>query len=134
MKILKILTFFLSIVSGLITPILPAMLSLGVLVFADLVTGIWKAKKIGEPITSKKMAGTIKKLTIYFLLLICAHQIDLTVFGMFPKLQRVMQLCAGFISMREFKSLAENAGEILGMPLWQYLREKLNIKNDNPTP
>lgn len=121
------LYIYLSIV---FTPIVPTLLWLGFFVFADTFTGVWKAKKKGEAITSKAFSQTITKILLYFLAVICSQVID-TQFLAFEWLPAsVTQLVAGFIAFIEFKSVIENVSEILGVPLWQYIKSKINRKTD----
>ena len=56
----KILTLI-SICLAFFLPISGILLMIGVLIVIDTVTGIWKAKKIGEKITSRRLSAIISK-------------------------------------------------------------------------
>ena len=59
-----------------ISPIQLTLLAVGMFIIADTVLGIWKAKKIGQKITSKRMADVITKMLIYQLVVITFYCID----------------------------------------------------------
>lgn len=107
------------------TPIAPAILWLGFFIFVDLITGIWKARKAKEEIHSRKLSQTASKATLYFLFIICAHVIDsqFLVIQWLPA--KVAQLVAGYLALVEFKSIAENISSLLGMPIWDYIKERV---------
>lgn len=111
----------------LFTPVVPAIIWLGVLMFFDLVTGLIKAKKTGEPIHSSKLKNSATKALLYFIAVICSHIIDTQFLNAVEWLPaKTAQLCAGFLAVVEFKSLIENISSILGVPLLQYLKDKIN--------
>ena len=56
----KILTLI-SICLAFFLPISGILLMIGVLIVIDTVAGIWKAKKIGEKITSRRLSAIISK-------------------------------------------------------------------------
>jgi len=49
---------------------------IGVLILIDTMTGIWKAKKLGEKITSRKLSSIISKLALYEVTVIMFFLID----------------------------------------------------------
>lgn len=122
-KLLKLFAY-LSIV---FTPIVPALIWLGFFIFCDLVTGIWKAKKLGERIHSKKLGNTVTKVVMYFLVVICSHVLDTELLKV-PFLPfTITQAAIGFVSVTEFKSIMENISSILGMDVLKYLRSKVDL-------
>lgn len=114
------------------TPIVPTLLWLGFFVFADTFTGVWKAKKKGEAITSKAFSKTVTKVMLYFLTIIMCHVIDTQFLNVSWLPASVLQLVAGFIAFIEFKSVMENVSDILGVPLWSWIKQKLNRTEDKP--
>lgn len=120
----KLLIFY---IGAVLTPVAPAILWLGVLIFLDLITGILKAQKLKEEIHSSKLKNTATKALLYFIAVIAGHIIDtqfLTVVEWLPA--KTAQLIAGFLAVVEFKSLIENISTILGMPILQFLKDYLN--------
>lgn len=126
-KYLKLLTYF----TVMFMPVVPAIMWLGAFVAIDFLTGLWKAKKLKEPIQSKKMANSITKVVMYFLAIICSRVMETQFLpvGLLPF--TITQACIGFISVIEFKSIMENISTILEMPLWAFIKEKLNGMRDN---
>ena len=74
----------------------------------DMVSGINKAKKIGQEITSRKMGGTFTKAWDYFAPFTCLTLLDLlaSIILPFPFFSLV---CAGVCVYREFKSIREKS-------------------------
>ena len=111
---------------SVITPLYHVMLWLGILILFDLITGIIKAYKGGEKITSARMKDTAIKVLLYFILVLSAHLID-TQFLTFDFLPaKAAQIAAGFLAVIEVKSIFENARGILGVSIFQYIKEKIN--------
>jgi len=65
-----------SICFAFFLPISGILLMIGVLICIDTITGIWKAKKIGEKITSRKLSAIISKLALYEVTVIMFFLID----------------------------------------------------------
>lgn len=74
----------------------------------DMFSGINKAKKIGQEITSRKMGGTFTKAWDYFAPFTCLTLLDLlaSIISPFPFFSLV---CAGVCVYREFKSIREKS-------------------------
>lgn len=74
----------------------------------DMFSGINKAKKIGQEITSRKMGGTFTKAWDYFAPFTCLTLLDLlaSIILPFPFFSLV---CAGVCVYREFKSIREKS-------------------------
>ncbi len=65
-----------SICLAFFIPISGILLMIGVLIIFDTVAGIWKAKKLGEKITSRRLSAIISKLALYELTVIMFFLID----------------------------------------------------------
>jgi phage-related holin len=65
-----------SICFAFFLPISGILLMIGVLIAIDTFTGIWKAKKLKEKITSRKLSGIISKLALYEITVIMFFLID----------------------------------------------------------
>lgn len=102
-------------------PIYAALIGIGVLIFADVITGIKAAKKRGERIHSRKMSTTINKMIFYALAVILSRVMEVSFMPWLP----IAQLTAGYIAVVEFKSNMENIAEITGIDIWNFLKDKL---------
>ena len=109
---------------AMLAPIYPLMGAVGVLIAADLVTGILAARKRGEAITSRAMSRTITKALVYQLAVISAFALEGLV-GL-----PVAKLIAAVIGLVEFKSLAENVKAITGVDLKQVIAKISSQKRE----
>jgi hypothetical protein len=112
---------------------------IGVLICIDTITGIWKAKKLGEKITSRKLSSIISKLALYEVTVIMFFLIDrfilndimLTFFSVPFMLTKIVALV---LSSIEVMSINENYKVVKGIDLWSALKNLLarsaEIKND----
>jgi len=100
---------------------------IGVLISIDTITGIWKAKKIGDKITSRKLSSIISKLALYEVTVIMFFLIDqfilndiiLTFFTVPFMLTKVVALVLASI---EVMSINENYKVVKGIDLWQSMK------------
>jgi phage-related holin len=65
-----------SIIFAFFLPISGILIMIGVLIAIDTFTGIWKANKLKEKITSRKLSGIISKLALYEITVIMFFLID----------------------------------------------------------
>ncbi len=134
----KILTLI-SICFAFFLPISGILLMIGVLICIDTFTGIWKAKKLGEKITSRKLSSIISKLALYEVTVIMFFLIDrfilndiiLTFFSVPFMLTKVVALV---LSSIEVMSINESYKQVKNIDLWSVLKNLLarsaEIKND----
>lgn len=112
-----------------LAPIHTILVSVGVMILADLLTGIWAAKIKGESITSAAMRRTISKILVYQTSVITGFLLETYLLsGIFP----VAKLVAGVIGLVEFKSILENGNKILGQDIFKAVLQKLGSDNDKP--
>lgn len=109
-----------------LAPIHAVIVTVGILIFADLATGIWAAKKRGDEISSARMRDSITKMLVYQTVIITGFLVETYLIG---GLVPVVKLVAAVIGMVELKSLIENANQILGQDLFKVLLSKLGSKN-----
>ena len=115
-----------------LAPIHPVMLSVGFLILADLITGMWAAKKRGEKISSAAMRRTISKMFIYQMAVIGGFVLETYLLG---GLLPVSKIVAGVIGLVEFKSMLENSGQIVGGDIFKMILKKIGSENDKlPEP
>ena len=115
-----------SICFAFFLPISGILLMIGVLIVIDTITGIWKAKKLGEKITSRKLSSIISKLALYEVTVIMFFLIDkfilndiiLTFFSVEFMLTKVVALVLASV---EVISINENIKVIStkNLDLWQ---------------
>jgi hypothetical protein len=97
---------------------------IAVLISIDTITGIWKAKKIGEKITSRKLSAIISKLALYEVTVIMFFLIDqfilndiiLTFFSVPFMLTKIVSLVLASI---EVMSINESYKQVYHLDLWQ---------------
>ena len=66
----------LAVVGAFFLPISGILFLIGFAILLDTITGIWKAKKLGLPITSRKLSAVISKLFLYEIAVIGFYLID----------------------------------------------------------
>ena len=122
----KLLTLI-SICFAFFLPISGILIMIGVLIAIDTFTGIWKANKLNEKITSRKLSSIISKLALYEVTVIMFFLIDkfilndiiLTFFSVPFMLTKVTALVLASI---EVMSINENYKIVKGIDLWQSMK------------
>ena len=116
-----------SICLAFFIPISGILLMIGILIAIDTFTGIWKANKLEEKITSRKLSSIISKLALYEVTVIMFFLIDqfilndilLTFFSVPFMLTKVVALV---LSSIEIMSINENYKVVKGIDLWQSMK------------
>jgi len=120
-------------------PITGMVLAVGFAIFLDTVTGIWKSRKNGVPIRSRRLSAVISKMFLYQLTIILFFLIDWFILNDILKsifttellLTKVLSLV--LISI-EVVSINENYKAVRGIDLWASLKKLLSrakeLKND----
>jgi hypothetical protein len=111
------------IVGAFLAPIGGILLTVGLSIFADTIVGIWKAKKLKEKITSRKLSQIISKMLLYQATVILFYLIDyyilnaiiMTFFTVPLMLTKVIALTLASI---EIYSIDENIKAVKGTGLW----------------
>jgi hypothetical protein len=112
---------------AVLAPIKAILITVGILIFADLLTGMWAAVKRKEPISSAAMRRTVSKMLVYHLCIISGFLVETFLLA---EIIPVTKLIAGVIGLIELKSLLENANIILGKDLFKEVLARLGSKND----
>lgn len=110
-----------------LAPIHTFMIAVGVLITFDLISGIWRAIKKGERVTSKGFRRTITKMVAYQAAVITAFLLESVFIG---DLIPVVRIVSGFIAITECKSIYENLSIISGLDFWTLIKEQLNSQSD----
>jgi hypothetical protein len=117
----------LAVVSAFFLPIIGILFLIGFSILVDTITGIWKAKKLGIPITSRRLSAIISKLMLYEVAVILFYLIDrfilndiiLTFFSVPLMLTKILALVLVSI---EVMSISENYKAVKGIDLWQAMK------------
>ncbi len=114
-------------IGAALAPIKMVMITVGFLILADLITGIWAAHKRGEKISSAVMRRTISKMFAYQMSVVGGFLLETYILGgSIP----VSKIVAGVIGMVEFKSVLENSNVIVGDDVFAMILKKLGSEND----
>lgn len=114
-------------IAAVLAPIKMLMISVGFLIIADLITGIWAAKKRSESIKSAAMRRTISKILIYQLAVISGFLVEKY---MLEELIPISKIVASVIGLVELKSILENSNYILGYDIFKSVINRLGSEND----
>jgi hypothetical protein len=128
-----------AVVGSFFLPISGILFLIGFAIFVDTLTGIWKAKKLGVPITSRGLSAIVSKLFLYEVAVILTYLIDkfilndiiLQFFSVPLMLTKVLSLVLVSI---EAISISENYKAVKGIDIWSALKNLLQrskeIKKD----
>lgn len=111
-------------------PIKELMLSIGFLVGADMVIGIWKALKLKQRIRSRRMSDTITKLLLYQIAIMSGFLIETFIIS---ELIPITKLVATVIAVIEFKSIIESIESVTGKDLWSKIKAIVGRKSEDIT-
>ena len=108
-------------------PIKELMLTIGFLVGADMVVGIWKALKLKQRIRSRRMSDTITKLLLYQIAIMSGFLIETFIIS---ELIPITKLVATVIAVIEFKSIIESIESVTGKDLWSKIKTIIGRKSE----
>ena len=119
-----------SIITAFFLPISGILFLVGFLILIDTITGIWKAKKLKQPITSRKLSAIVSKLALYecaVIMLFCIDFwiLDAIVLKFFSVPLMVTKITALTLCSIELISISENYKVIYGINIWQSLKNLL---------
>ena len=128
-----------AVVGSFFLPISGILFLIGFAIFVDTLTGIWKSKKLGLPITSRKLSAIVSKLFLYEVAVIGFYLIDkfilndiiLQFFSVPLMLTKILSLVLCSI---EVISISENYKAVKGIDIWSAFKNLLQrskeIKKD----
>ena len=119
-----------SIITAFFLPISGILFLVGFLILIDTITGIWKAKKLKQPITSRKLSAIVSKLALYecaVIMLFCIDFwiLDAIVLKFFSVPLMVTKITALTLCSIELISISENYKVIYGLNIWESLKNLL---------
>lgn len=123
----KIFTLILAWLVAFFTPIQWYIAGIGFLVFADFVTGIMKAVKVKEKITSQRMYKTVPKYIGYALGIITAHIMTIL---FIPAQLEAVRVVGGLFAFMEIVSIDENFKALYGRTVFGKIIDFLNPKKE----
>jgi hypothetical protein len=117
----------LAVVGAFFLPISGILFLVGFAIMVDTLTGLWKAKKLKIPITSKKLSSVISKMMLYETAVIGFYLIDfwilndiiLKFFSVPLMLTKILSLVLVSI---EVMSINENYKAVKGIDIWQGMK------------
>lgn len=138
--LLKIkLSSFFAIIAAFLLPIKFILLTVGFAIVADTTIGIFRAKKKGEKITSRKLSQVVSKMFLYngaVILFFCMEQYILADFiALFVDIHLFLtKLVGALLVFIEVQSINESIESLTGKGIWDRLKEMITraklIKED----
>ena len=114
---------------SIFTPVIPMLLTIGALIVVDFLVGLYRAFKMKEQITSRKMGNTISKMFLYQLTIISLFLFETYILvGILP----VTKIGAALISITELKSIDESVEKMTGVGVFKKL-VKIIRRGDSET-
>ena len=110
------------VLAALLAPVRPVIIATTCLVFADLVTGLMRAKKCGEPITAWGLRRTLVKTAVYLASIILGFVTETWLMGGFLPVTKII---SGAIGVVELKSCLENLSQISGRDVLKVAIDKI---------
>lgn len=121
------ITQLLTVIGAFFLPISGILFLIGFAIVVDTITGIWKARKLKIPITSRKLSTIISKMMLYEVAVIGFYLIDfwilndiiLKFFSVPLMLTKILSLILVSI---EVMSINENYKAVKGIDIWQGMK------------
>ena len=125
----------LAVLATLFAPIMGIMITIGVAIVADTVIGIWKAKKLKERISSRKLSQVISKLLLYEATIVLFFLIDTFMLGdilmhFFSIENLLTKVVALVLTSVEVFSMDENYRAVKKYGLWHAFKQLVGRAKD----
>ena len=112
---------------GVFAPIKGIIITVGIVIVVDLITGILAARKRGEKITSSAIRRTVSKILIYQTAILTGFLIETY---LTQDLVPITKIVASIIGIVEGKSVFENLNAVSDNKLFSEVLKKLGSVND----
>ncbi len=119
-----------AIIISFLAPIQTIILTVGACIFADTFMGVWRAKKQGQQITSRRLSNIVSKMVLYQAAIILFFLIEkfilvdfITLFTAIPFFLTKLVACT--LCFIECKSINENYEMISGISLFGKFKDML---------
>ena len=121
-------TRLLMIISAFLAPITGIMVTVGVCILADTVMGIWKAKKLKQEVTSRKLSQIISKMFLYQMTVMLIFAVDTFIVNdiiqqFFTVPLFATKVVALTLISIELFSIDENFKAVKKKGFWDYFKE-----------
>jgi hypothetical protein len=120
-----ILAMILAVVA-FVAPIHTLIIAIGILLSADFVTGVARAIKRGDKVSSRKMRRSIYKALGYQLAVLSGFAFELLMPGVLP----FAKLIAAAVGLVEFKSILENVTAMTGVSFKDVIEKASQSRED----
>ena len=126
---LKISSIF-AVIAAFLLPIKAIMITVGLAILADTVVGIYKSKKKGEKITSRKLSQVVSKMFLYqgaIVLFFCIEKFILVDFiVLFTGIPLFLtKLVGALMVFIEVQSISESIESLTGKSIWVRIKEMI---------
>ena len=126
-KIKLNLSKLMAIIFSFFLPIVGILILIGAAVLLDTITGIYKSRKLKQPITSRKLSAIMSKILLYEATVILFYLIDYflvndIVYSFFSIEMLVTKVLALTLVSIEVVSINENYRAIYGKDIWTALK------------
>jgi hypothetical protein len=126
-------------IAAFLVPIQGIMITVGVCIIADTMMGVWKAKKLKQTITSRKLSQIISKMFLYQATIVLIFAVDKFILdGIIQQFFTVPLLATKIVALTlisiELFSIDENWRAVKKKGFWDYFKELTarakDIKNE----
>lgn len=112
----NIFTSFLVSLVAIFSPVVPILLTVGFLITLDFFVGIYRAYKLKEKITSRKMGNTISKMFLYQAMILSIFLLETYIV---TDILPLTKIAAALIATVEIKSIDESIEKMTGVGIWK---------------
>jgi len=110
------LIYLLISLTAVFTPVLPLLLTVGFLIAADFFVGLYKAYKLKQEITSRKLGHTVSKMLLYQVTILSLFLFETFILD---SVLPITKIGAGLIAVVEIKSISESVEIMTGLSIWK---------------
>lgn len=124
-----------AVLATLFAPIAGIMITIGVAILADTVLGIWKTKKLGQPLTSRRFSRLITKILVYESAIILFFLVDKYMLGdilaYFVSIEFLLTKIVGLVlASIEIFSIDENYKTVKGFGIFDAFKRLIAKAKD----
>lgn len=135
-KISIYITQIMAVLLTFISPISGVLMAVGAFIFLDTIIGVWKAKKIKQKVTSRRLSSVVNKMLVYQLTVITffilGHFIVNDIVKTFIDVDYAMtKLIAVILISIEFFSIDESFKTATGKGLLDRFKHLMNTYKEN---
>jgi len=127
MKLYLSLELLMIVIISFLAPLNLVFLTTGFFIVIDFIMGITRAFKMGESITSRKMANTLYKLIVYNILILTTYILDVYIMKFNLGL---VNLITTYLIFVEFKSIDESSKKMFQISIYDKVVSQLTRKEN----